>query len=154
MPFKVEVVGLNELVRDVAKAGGNAKPLVRAAITNATSKIQSNVRKRAKHRTGTLQRSVITTVRDVYGIVEVAEKYGEWIENGTGIYGPTGQRIVPKSAKALAFTYMGKKVFARSVKGMKAAPFFKPGVDESESYVNQQFDKVAEKLVNVMAGKS
>jgi hypothetical protein len=31
----------------------------------------------------------------------------------------------------LAFSIGGKAVFARSIKGMKARPFFRPGVEQS-----------------------
>jgi phage gpG-like protein len=45
--------------------------------------------------------------------------YARWLQEGTGIYGPTGQRIFPKSAKALAF---GGRVYS-SVAGSPARPF-------------------------------
>ena len=71
------------------------------------------------------------------------------MERGTGIYGPTGQKITPKTAQALRWlggTYgpggslrlTGTRrsgaagagaayVFAASVKGRKATPYFFPG---------------------------
>ena len=56
------------------------------------------------------------------------------LEEGTGIYGPRGARIVPKNAKVLAWrsrkpvsgTKTGGWIFAKSIKGMKPRrPFAK-----------------------------
>jgi HK97 gp10 family phage protein len=153
MALTVEVEGLDKLIKDVDKAGGNARPLMKAAIVNSVNKIQSNVRSRAPHRTGTLQRSVLTQVDYPDGMVTVSEKYGEYIEKGTGIYGPTGSRITPKNAKALSFTVGGQRVFAKSVKGMKARPFFAPAVEESAQYITAQFVKVIDIITNGLAGR-
>lgn len=153
MALSMQVIGLEDMIHDFSKAGVDAKPLIRAAIQNSVQRIQKNVRGRAKHRTGTLQRSVLTQVNYPNGQVEVQEKYGEYIEYGTGIYGPKHTPIRPKAAKALYFKVAGQPVFARSVKGMRPAPFFKPGVEESKTYVDEQFDKVAQILVRHMAGK-
>lgn len=151
MPLVVEVEGLNELIAAAEREGANAQPLMKAAITNSVNRIQSNARALAPHRTGTLQRSILTNVDYPKGEVTVNEKYGEWIENGTGIYGPTGQRITPKKAKALAWMGAGGMVFARSIKGMKARPFFKPGIQNSLSYISDQFTQVMNKIIEGLA---
>jgi HK97 gp10 family phage protein len=153
MSLKVEVQGLPEMMRDVEKVGGNAKNLVKAAMTNSVNKIQSQTRSLAPHRTGTLQRSVLTEVNYPDATVKVNEKYGAYIESGTGIYGPEKRKIEPKTAKVLAFKIGGSQVFARSVKGMKAHPFFKPGIDQSLDYINDQFLKVIAKITEALAGK-
>lgn len=46
--------------------------------------------------------------------------YAGYLENGTGIYGPRGQVIRPKQAKALAWMAGGKMVFAAWVRGTPA----------------------------------
>lgn len=152
MSLSVEVVGLDKLMSDVEHAGGDGRRLVKAAIVNSVNRIQSNTRAMAPHRTGTLQRSILTHVDYPQGSVDVGEKYGIYIEQGTGIYAGQG-RITPKSAKVLAFSVGGKKMFAASVKGMKARPFFKPGVEKSADYVADQFVKVIEKLASGLAGR-
>lgn len=46
--------------------------------------------------------------------------YGQYLEEGTGIYGPTGQPIVPVRAKILSWVDTnGKRYYARKVKGIK-----------------------------------
>ena len=153
MALEVTVNGLSDLIKDVKRSGGDAKPLVRAALNNSTNKIQHNIRQLVPKKTRTLNNSILTQVDYPEGKVQVQEKYGEYVEYGTGIYGPNGQPIRPKTKKALYFKVAGQPVFARSVKGQKAQPFFKPGVENSKSYVDEQFDKVTEILTRELAGK-
>lgn len=50
-------------------------------------------------------------------------EYGEWLENGTGVYGPTKKPIVPVDKKVLSWVDTeGKRHFAKSVKGIKPMP--------------------------------
>lgn len=52
--------------------------------------------------------------------------YGEILENGSGIYGPTHKPIVPVTKKILSWVDTeGKRHFAKSVKGVKAMPILK-----------------------------
>lgn len=54
--------------------------------------------------------------------------YALWVHDGTGIYGPKGRKITPRTAKHLVFRWkkMGNKLMVvKSVKGMKANPFLK-----------------------------
>lgn len=50
-------------------------------------------------------------------------KYARWLQEGTGIYGPSGEPIRPKRAKFLHFWIGDQEVFAKSVKGMPPRPF-------------------------------
>lgn len=145
--MKVEVKGLKELRRDLKKAGGNADRLVTNAVTNSTSRIQQEVRGRALHRTGTLQRSVLVRNKGLNGEVSVNAKQGIFIEEGTKDHGPV-------RAKVLRFRIGGKLIYTQRVKGIKARPFFKPGVEASLSYVHKQFDKAADLIIGAMAGRA
>jgi hypothetical protein len=55
-----------------------------------------------------------------------AADYSKFQDDGTGIYGPTGARIFPKTAKVLRFDSpaAGGIVFARSVAGSPGRHFF------------------------------
>jgi len=103
---------------------------------------------KAPHKTGNLRRSIrIGTVTDKTAQVVVDANYARYVEEGTGIYGPRKRRIVPVNAKALRWiggpagslrlsgaARKGKAgagagpIFARSVAGRRATPFFLPGV--------------------------
>jgi len=54
--------------------------------------------------------------------------YAEYIEFGTGLYGPQRKVIVPKNGKYLVFEINGKKIFATSIKGSKPQPFVGPAL--------------------------
>lgn len=148
MPLKVEIVGLTDLIKDVKKAGGNAEPLVKAALFNSGNLVQRNVRERAPHRTGTLQRSILNEVRYPVATVTVNEKYGQFIEEGTKPYD-----ITPKTKKALFWNGALNPYKRVHHPGIKARPFFQPGVDASHQGIMEFFDKVTERLIREMAGR-
>lgn len=52
--------------------------------------------------------------------------YARWQDEGTGIYGPSGQRIFPTHAKVLRFDWAaaGGVVYAKSVAGSPGTHFF------------------------------
>lgn len=54
-------------------------------------------------------------------------KYALFVHDGTGIYGPRGARIKPKTKRYLKFIPKGgnRFVYAKSVKGMRPNPFLK-----------------------------
>lgn len=153
MKFDMEIKGLDALMRDVRKAGGSADGLVKAAIANSANKIQALARAKAPHRTGTLQRSIMTEIMITNGRVYVGEKYGIFFEMGTGIYGSLRRPITPKAAKVLAWGVGGSMVFAKKVRGIPKQPFFKPAIEEAKPYVNDQFENARNILVRELAGR-
>lgn len=78
-------------------------------------------------RTGTLGRSIAVSEVQSSGqglFVEVGtnKHYAPYVEYGTGIYGPKGREIVPKTAKALAWRALAARMYG--VKGGKIGPGF------------------------------
>ncbi|WP_238917252.1 hypothetical protein [Clostridium sp. YIM B02555] len=66
-------------------------------------------------------------------------EYGGWLEEGTGIYGPTKRPIVPVKAKILSWLDEdGKRHYAKKVNGIKPRPALKDTLEENkESIMNQ-----------------
>lgn len=154
LSYDLQIKGLDDLIRDAKKAGGNADNLIRGAVQNSAGKIQALARAKAPHRTGTLQRSILTEVFAQSGKVYVGEKYGIYFEMGTGLYGPYHRPIVPKRAKMLAWRDGGSMVFAKKVAGIRKQPFFKPAIEEAKPYVKMQFEDARNILVKQLAGKA
>jgi HK97 gp10 family phage protein len=80
--------------------------------------------------TGTLRSSINTQLLSLGGkpVVQVGTNlfYAIYVHEGTGIYGPKGRPITPKTAKMLSWkNRKGARIFAKSVKGMKPNPFLK-----------------------------
>jgi len=69
------------------------------------------------------------------GNVSVARTapYAKWVESGTGIYGPFGVPIVPKTKKMLAWQsrYTGVMNYAKSVKGQPGQHFMRDALSET-----------------------
>lgn len=49
--------------------------------------------------------------------------YATWLQNGTGIYGPSGKPITATNGKALVFSSGGNVFVRRSIKGTPKRPF-------------------------------
>lgn len=145
--LSVQIVGLDDFISDVNAAGVQSQSLVNAALQNSATKIQSNVRDRAPHQTGALQRSVLTSVNYPSASVSVNESYGAYVE-----YGTAPHDIFPVNKKALFWKGALNPYKAIHHPGTKPNPFFAPGVDASSDYIGDQFTKVAERLITVMAG--
>lgn len=81
--------------------------------------------------TGRLRASIFTAVIDRNGapavVVATNVRYARWVHDGTGIYGPHGALIRPRTRKYLRFRPQGagKYVYAKTVKGMRPNPFLR-----------------------------
>ena len=63
-------------------------------------------------------------------------EYGEWLEKGTGIYGPVGKEIVPVKGKVLSWVDTdGKRHFAKSVRGIKPMPILEDTLKNNKDLV-------------------
>lgn len=85
----------------------------------------------ASRRTGALAQGISHTPPVLVGTwatcdILSAEPYSAAQDEGSGIYGPTGQRIFPTHAKVLRFDWpaAGGVVFAKSVAGSPGRHFF------------------------------
>lgn len=85
----------------------------------------------ASRRTGALVEGISATEPTLEGTrvtstITSAAPYSKFQDEGTGLYGPTGARIFPKTAKALRFDSpaAGGIVFARSVAGAPGRHFW------------------------------
>lgn len=156
MEYSMQIEGLDQLLSAMAEAGGNAKPLMALAMKASVLKIQSLAREKAPHRTGTLQRSIQAEYSDLHGEVKVIEKYGLFIEQGTGIYGPEHRMIEirPRNKKALFWPGAAYPVKLVRQKGQRARPFFQPAITEAQVFIRAQFQQVADTIVRQIAEKA
>ncbi len=93
-----------------------------------------------KDRSGDARRGINGGVEGSNGEFELylghSEEYGEWLENGTGIYGPTGRKIVPVNKKILSWVDAdGQRHFAKSVKGIKPMPILHDTLDNNKDNI-------------------
>jgi hypothetical protein len=120
----LDVAATNAMLR--SPTGGVVRDMLRRGY-----RVEGEAKRRCPVRTGRLRGSIHTRVVRV-GIdvgVEIGTdvNYALDVHNGTGIYGPGGAPVVPKSGGVLRFEVKGHQgyVFARSIMGQKGVPFLK-----------------------------
>ena len=79
--------------------------------------------------------------------VESTAPHTIFVIEGTGIYGPGGGRIYPRSAQALRFEWHGGIVFYRSVAGQKPNPFMDRAVARIEG--SRNVEEAIEQNINL-----
>lgn len=66
-------------------------------------------------------------------------EYASWQDEGTGVYGPAGTPITPKSAKVLVFYWAktGKVMYLPSVQGSPATKWWTSKIERWVDYVRE-----------------
>jgi hypothetical protein len=123
------VTKLDELLRE---RGGRIGAVPVSALRRGVFELLAMVQDLAPKKTATFVRSITAVVQKIgedisEGRVGSSLEYARYLEEGTGVFGPKGQPIMPKSKKALfwgAFDGKGKPLIRKRVQGMQArAPF-------------------------------
>jgi HK97 gp10 family phage protein len=112
-------------------------------IQRVTAQMTTEAMAEAPRKTGNLKRSIHAEVASLGGFsgkviqdIGVA-KYGPWVHNGTGLYGPEGKEIIITPTKKKALFWKGAKhpVKRSVVKGMKPRPFMKNAFEKKKPEV-------------------
>lgn len=117
--------------------GGVAKDLFRRGVKVQNQAKRNLERSPRRIDTGTLRSDIHVELITFAGkpAVRIGFNvfYGLYVHDGTGVYGPKGVPITPKSAKFLRWkSKKGKWMFARQVLGMRPNPFLKDAVDAAK----------------------
>lgn len=92
-------------------------------------RVEASAKRRVRVKTGRLQRSIKAKRDRVDGeaavSVEAAAKHARWVHDGTGVYGPTGLPIRPRTRSTLKFRVGGTVIFAPSVRGQRGTHFLR-----------------------------
>jgi hypothetical protein len=73
--------------------------------------------------TGAMKASVRVEPSNIGGDVVIGVAYWKYVNYGTGIYGPTGQRITPTHSQYLHFFIDGAEFFVTSIAGQRGQHF-------------------------------
>lgn len=106
---------------------GRAGPVAKNMLTRGR-RVRDAARRNVNSRTGTLARSIEVSIVTQGGVTgaQVGTNlfYAKYVHDGTGIYGPTGQRITPRTGKkALVFDGRDGETFARYSSGQRGTQF-------------------------------
>jgi len=69
-------------------------------------------------------------------------KYADYLDKGTGLYGPNHAMVYPKKGKFLVFTphtgpFSGKTVFAKHVRGIKPRHFVEDSINQTTNRLEE-----------------
>lgn len=65
--------------------------------------------------------------------IKSSANYAEYVNRGTGLYGPYKQKIYPVNGKYLSFNYKGKKIAVPWVRGIKPKKFVEKSIRNTKS---------------------
>lgn len=74
-----------------------------------------------------------------------------WLEEGTGIYGPTASRIYPVGAQALRFEWKGQTWFVDSIAGMRKRPWEEKARALAEPVILERLKATGARIVRELA---
>lgn len=103
----------------------------RAGLITTLEAVQAKAAPHVPVRTSNLANSGTTEVNadGSEGVLRYTAPYAEWVHQGTGLFGPRKQKIVPKKAKALRIPGVG---YRKSAKGMQPRPFLDQGLKQTD----------------------
>lgn len=149
MSYKVEIKNLSELQSHFRKAPEIASKRIIEAGNKSLLSLQATAKQLSPIDSGRLRQSILVSPMQqagntFTGSVGTGVGYTAWLENGTGIYGPLGRPITPKTKKVLAFVGRGgKMVFAKSVKGVRGRFYMKGSVEQNQQTIDGYFAAAA-----------
>lgn len=87
--------------------------------------------------TGRLQGSWMHDNQGLVRKIFTSTIYADFLDKGTGVYGPKRKPITPKKGKALKFRAGGKIIYRKSVKGIKPQHFVKASINSTKSRIQE-----------------
>lgn len=101
--------------------------------------VATSARRRAPHASGQLAGSITSEVQgrggSLQAVVTANARHAMWVHEGTGIYGPRGRYILPRSGKFMTWQEGGEWVVARRVAGIPKRPYLR---DAMEAVINRR----------------
>jgi hypothetical protein len=152
--IEIEIEGLTELAYKFADMRIQARKVLAEALTESAAELQTRARRihRFTPRGGQTDADGIAADIDagrllarVYLNTDVAVYQHE----GTGIYGPRHQKIVPRHARLLHWTdeVTGEEHFAKSVKGIKPDPYLYTAAELEAPLIRARFKDAVRRLL-------
>lgn len=89
--------------------------------------------------TGLLRMWALTKTGDYYREIQSPASYVQFVNDGTGLFGPNNSLIYPKRSKFLVFKGDNGLVFARYTKGQKGQKFVEKSIEATSSKIEGYF---------------
>lgn len=140
---------LEKWSRKIAVSGKNLDLIKLKYLQQATLIAQTEAKQTAPRKTSILAASIQAETNVNQGRVYTSLSYAPYQEYGTGIYGRSGTPITPKNKKVLSWVSGGKRIFAKSVKGVKPRRFMKKGFEKAKDYI-QNLKPLGQKIIDIL----
>lgn len=102
--------------------------VIRKFLEISKEQLTTEVKRETPVDTGKLRNSWTPHISNHRLTLTNSRNYAVFVEKGTGIFGPRGHRIFPKSAKVLHFKAAGADVFTTNVRGQPARHMAEKGL--------------------------
>lgn len=130
----------------IGSMGDSAVRALRETIEDIADEIEELARENAPEGpTGRLKahpverRDLKRRVRGPGGLVVKSElsvpdkpEHAKWVHDGTGVFGPRGAVIVPRTAPFMVFEYQGRIHRRKTVAGQSPQPYLREAMEEAE----------------------
>lgn len=157
--FVIDVSEVDALAVRTAGAQAVIDREIEAFLTDAAITVQSRATRLVPVDTGTLKNSIAYEPVERVGVAERRVtvgsqiEYAPYVHEGTGIYGPLRRPIVPVTASVLSWVGRdGRRVFARSVRGMRPRRFLADAVTQSAADLQRLAAAAGVRIVRQVMG--
>lgn len=123
-------------LEDLQSKAGN---IARKGLNYTSQDLLRNLVSNSPVDTGLLKGWFPTRKGDMQIEVKSPAAYVGFVNDGTGLYGPSHQKITPKNGKVLHWVKDGKDYFAKSVKGQKGQKFVEKSIEQTSNKIEQYF---------------
>lgn len=152
--ISLKINGLDELVRNANKMGGEMKQLLYQTMVKSVTIVKEDAKKiksgSFKNQSGDLRRSIVGRVESAErGVVSTDIPYAEYVE-----YGTRPHTITPKNGKYLAFKgRSGNMVFAKKINhpGSRPYPYMQPALDDNQDNIFREYEALGQLVVDGLA---
>ena len=158
--FTIEIPELAVFQERWAALPVTMKTEITAALTRSAINTTTIAKAFAPVRTGKLRSSIFYKVSGLTALVYTKLNYADWVEKGTGIYGPNKQTIVPVQQKVLATrtnpgwgskNAAGYYIIGKSQSGQRPNPFFSRAAVSATPQVIEEFRTLGQAIINSLA---
>lgn len=148
--MSVTVIGLDKFLVGIDTAKASTKKVVEAAALNMALQVRRLAQDKVPKRSSTLAQSIVAEPIAYGAMTTVGEKYGVYVEEGTGMYDPNGAHLIyPTTSKVMVWEEGGQTYGAHWTRGMEAQPYWQPALDETDPFVEEQMAIAAETLIQM-----
>lgn len=176
MEASIQVTGVKELLGRMRALPSVIEAGNRKAMTKTVTYTQGEAKRIVHRRTGLLSRGIRTTVRGTWsgmvGRVAPTAVYADFVERGTGLYGPRGKIIEARGGHVFAWFAPGfanksgslsrtkarghsraeTMVFRRSIKGMRGQHYMQKAGEAGRREAPRFFKEAAEGIAKNIHG--